>query len=743
MYRVTIQTLSGNENTIYYAGNEDYTLAKAVLDLKVGSAGEFEFTIPITHPRYNEIDRNSIITVYEDANEIWRGDIREISQNFDKSLDVYCLEDLAWLGDETVTMTAITNQTYLQRFTNALATYNADRTAKRQFTQGVLTSVTTTNMCNWKPEWEMTLLDCLRKFIADDGYLKIRRVTSGGIVTRYLDIVRLEDYGNQSSQTIQFGSNLLDFVKDIDTTNFLNVLYPYGAETETPLYGDQMERLVGTPIQNEDSIAAFGRRARTVTFDTESLATLNRLALAYLNRYSQPKMTIEVKAVDLGNIEVVNRLHIGDSVRIIAQPFGIDQWEYITKQSIDLLSLANNSIQLCSTVQIRTSLTSQIANQAEMIEEQQSASSILNEAKANALRILNGENGGVIYFINNTDNQIIEQRILNNPDIDQATKAWRWNLNGLAFMKRTYPSDEWDIGVAITMNGEIVADYITTGSMYADRIHGGTLTLGGAGNQNGVLVIKNASGQQIGKWDKDGITATKGTFSGALSGATGTFSGSLSAASGTFKGSLSAATGTFSGQLAAATGTLTDGYYGILSLAGGNLYMNSRNYGGAGVFAEKYGSNYYSCWGAVNSAARNDYSYLEVPTMDVIQAGNNASDERLKEQIEDIDDDFATKLILGIHPKQFKYKETEHSNGSDELNFGVIAQEILAIEKECGIDEKNRLCYKRDMDGMYAVEYRQLIAPLIKVVQDQQEQIDKLQAQVNELVKIIKEERNG
>ena len=200
MYRVTIQTIGGNENTIFYPGSADYTLVSAVLQLKVGSAGEFDFTLPINHPRYDDIVRNSIVTVYEDGAEIWRGDIRDITQNFDKSLNVYCLEDLAWLGDETVNMTSITTETYLERFTNSLATYNTAQNVKRQFTQGVLTSRTGTDICRWQPEWEMTYLDCLRKFIADDGYLKIRRVTSGGVVTRYLDIVRLEDYGQHASQ---------------------------------------------------------------------------------------------------------------------------------------------------------------------------------------------------------------------------------------------------------------------------------------------------------------------------------------------------------------------------------------------------------------------------------------------------------------------------------------------------------------------------------------------------------------
>lgn len=67
------------------------------------------------------------------------------------------------------------------------------------------------------------------------------------------------------------------------------------------------------------------------------------------------------------------------------------------------------------------------------------------------------------------------------------------------------------------------ASNISSGTMSANKISGGTLTLGGNNNTNGTLVINNASGTQIGKWDKDGIQATTGTFRGKLEAADGTF----------------------------------------------------------------------------------------------------------------------------------------------------------------------------------------------------------------------------
>lgn len=72
-------------------------------------------------------------------------------------------------------------------------------------------------------------------------------------------------------------------------------------------------------------------------------------------------------------------------------------------------------------------------------------------------------------------------------------------------------------------NGQLYvnANYIGAGTLLADYIKGGTLTLGGSNNTNGILQILNASGHQIGKWDKDGINASNADISGKVSASEG------------------------------------------------------------------------------------------------------------------------------------------------------------------------------------------------------------------------------
>ena len=64
--------------------------------------------------------------------------------------------------------------------------------------------------------------------------------------------------------------------------------------------------------------------------------------------------------------------------------------------------------------------------------------------------------------------------------------------------------------------GAIDASLITTGTMLANRILGGTLKLGGKDNGNGVLEVYNASGTKIGAFNKDGIAINSGTIIGPI-----------------------------------------------------------------------------------------------------------------------------------------------------------------------------------------------------------------------------------
>lgn len=498
MYQVNIW-----DHILYYPASEDAAIYDTELTEDIGQAGTFSFKVPPTNPYYSDLVTGALITILKNGKEFWRGEIRDIKTDFAKVANVYAVEDLIWLADEFLTPAAITNETYAQRFQTAISAYNTNRTADRQFTAGYVTNVTSTNACNWITEYDWSILDCLRACICkDDGYIKVRRVTSGGTVTRYIDIVKLSDYGVQATQPIEYGYNLLDYVKDADYGNLVNVLTPYGAETDTEIYDGYNQRLAGTTISDATSITAFGRHAKAVIFDdVDDLTKLNSLASAYLTRYAQPQLTMEVQAVDLAEVESVDEIRIGDSIRIIAAPFAVDQWLYLTEIKRDIQNIDKNSITLSGHVQSNRTLTEQAQGTADAVKNLPSKSSILDAAFKNVISLLNGVDGGYVTFETDGSDHITEIRIANNMDYSQATKCWRWNLGGLAYLDRTSASDPWVAHVAMDMNGEMVADFITTGTLVA---------------QNGDFELNMQTGQ---------VTMKNGDFSGKLTSSSGTIGG--------------------------------------------------------------------------------------------------------------------------------------------------------------------------------------------------------------------------
>lgn len=729
MYQVNV----GNK-ILYYPGNSEYAIYDTELNEEVGISGEFTFKVPPQNPLYTSIVQSAIITILRDGVEYWRGEVKEIDIDIDNIAEVYCVEDLTWLSDEYLPPVEIKTETYMQRFQAAITAYNQSRPAERQFTVGQLTNVGSSSMCVWQTEYDWSILDDLRQNICkDSGYLRVRRVTSGSSVTRYIDIVRLEDYGQQTTQPIEYGYNLMNYVKESDCQNLVNVLTPLGDELDEELYPDYSQRLQGTTISDAASISSYGRHAKAVIFNgVTELSTLNALAQSYLTRYSQPVLTMEVEAVDLASVENVGAINIGDSVRIIAVPFAIDQWLYLTQIKRDLQNIEKNTITLSGRVQHSSTITSQTVDTAEMIKNLPSKASIVEAAKKNALEILNGENGGVIYFVSNDQNQIIEQVITNHIDLDQATKAWRWNLNGLAYMHRTQPSADWQVGVAITMEGQIVADYITTGTLNANNVrvvgkieatsgYIGTQNqgwnIGSKAIYNGPSSISDTStpGMYVGA---DGIR-TNGTHMGLPGASTLIQSGYIDSNSEVKCGVLTAGSGLFTGSLTVKS-AFQIGTSSILSEITGRF----NNVNGMVIQSTPDSATFAFLHSLTNGTSANRW----VPW-------TSASDRRLKENIKPIEADFARAFFDKVNPVSFNFIADEDKK----TEYGLIAQELEEVFEDLGETNENIIIELEGEEQYKAINYEKLVGILIPAVKD-------LYAQINELkeeIKILKEERNG
>ncbi len=97
-------------------------------------------------------------------------------------------------------------------------------------------------------------------------------------------------------------------------------------------------------------------------------------------------------------------------------------------------------------------------------------------------------------------------------------------------------------------------------------------------------------------------------------------------------------------------------------------------------------------------------------------AYNTSSDARLKNVLGDAK---GLDIVNQLNPVNFEWKET------GDIQDGLIAQEVEPLIPEAvSINEET---------DFYEMDYSKLVTPLIKAVQEQQEQIEELKQQINEL----------
>lgn len=97
----------------------------------------------------------------------------------------------------------------------------------------------------------------------------------------------------------------------------------------------------------------------------------------------------------------------------------------------------------------------------------------ITAAVENATEHITGASDSHVRFIYDNNGGLQEIVVMNTDDIDTATKVWRWNSGGLGYSNTGY---EGTYGLALTQDGAIVADRITTGTLNAGLIKAGVLS---------------------------------------------------------------------------------------------------------------------------------------------------------------------------------------------------------------------------------------------------------------------------
>ncbi|MBQ8982716.1 MAG: phage tail protein [Lachnospiraceae bacterium] len=479
MYKILV-----DGNTICDSRVDNLMVIDPVVELEANAAGSFQFTMPAGHPGYDSIHRRkSVIAVYRDdaQDPIFKGICTSETVDFFKQKHIVCEGALTYLNDSIQRPARYQNVTPLALIQTYIANHNAQVDAFKQFEVGTVTVTDPNNSIYCYSNMNPTLQE-IKEDLVDDlgGYLRVRY--EGG--KQYLDYLKESDSRN-CNQTIELGKNLLDYSSNIDNTDLATAIIPLGATDENGTVEGLDTRITIASVNggldyvySQAAINTYGKITKVIEWSNiTDKNILKRKATQYLAETQFENVVIEAAAVDLGALsDNIDSFELLDRVHVISEPHGMDRWFLITKQTLNLNNPEQDTITLGTNE--RLSMTAQLAsaNQTVMkaISQIQPSSSIVQQAVEQATNIINGVEGGYVVFdIDDSTGQPYRILVMDTDDKTTARNVIQINKAGIGFSSNGINGPYRN---AWTIQGGLVADFITSGNLNADRIYGGTIT---------------------------------------------------------------------------------------------------------------------------------------------------------------------------------------------------------------------------------------------------------------------------
>ena len=324
--------------------DDEHILLSPKLTLEANRAGSLSFVLPPGNKLHGSLKKlKSMLTVEQDEEEIFRSRVLDTETDIYKQQNVYCEGEKSFFLDSVHPPYSYSG-TAKGLFIKLVANHNSMVDADRQFTVGQITAVTDSQTAEVKNDgWVNTYSEMDSRLLnAYGGYFRTRK--EGG--TRYIDWV--DHYGDVNAQDITFTVNLLDLKERADAGDVFTVLIPLGA-SEIGEDGEYTEPVSVASvnnglnyIQDDEAVALYGKIWRTRTWSyEEDPAKLMEKAREYLKTGAALE-TITLKAIDMHFVDGdVQPIRIGDRVRILSDPHGIDKTMICSRIELDLINPEN------------------------------------------------------------------------------------------------------------------------------------------------------------------------------------------------------------------------------------------------------------------------------------------------------------------------------------------------------------------------------------------------------------------
>ncbi len=511
-----IECVNDNETSVLLDQRYDNDIVSAVLTLGYNIAGSLTVSLPYNHAGFNKIHGlSTLIKVYKISDSIkewiFTGRVITADEDFYRTGTFVCEGILKMLCDSIVRKYEFqgTPADYVRQL---ISQHNSQVTEEKQFTIRTLDIVdvdSNNNIVRSSSQYPNTMSELSEKVIQSLGVY----VTVEDVGSKYM-IDIMQNINDRNKQYVELGENMINLTQTNTMSDIKTAIIPIGYEDEDGNKLTISDINGGVDfIYDQDAVNKYGVIVGTVEFEDVTVPeNLLRKGRAYLKECISPKQTVEINAVDMALCNNdIKRIQLGWT-RVQSAVHGINTDMLLTEMNIDLLNPSNNVYTLGATPPTSTSMNT--SRMREISKDVQSIrtniSKQMQKAIDNATELITGAKGG--YVLLDGDNNGYPERILIMDNIDKARakNVIQLNKNGVGFSTKGINGPYEN---AWTIDGNLVADFITAGTMYADRIKGGTLTLGGINNASGKLNILDDTGKNvIGKWDKDGILIKEGAI---------------------------------------------------------------------------------------------------------------------------------------------------------------------------------------------------------------------------------------
>ena len=570
------------------------------------------------------------------------------------------------------------------------------------------------------------------------------------------NVILHQNRGTNRGVTIRYGKNMTDLKQEENCTNVYTAVYPFWYSDEWGMIELPEKTLKTAGTYDYTRILPLDLSndwENSYEWDDQypSEDEIRELAQNYIdkNNIGVPIVSLTVSFEQLSQTKeyemmaLLETVRLCDTVNVEFPLLGVSATSKCIKTTYNAITNKYISIELGES---QTTLSDTVSQQSQTIKKQPTQT-FMEKAIQTATQLISGGLGGYVVIRSSSGGKYPDEiLIMDDPNIEKATKVWRWNKGGLGYSPTGYNGP---YTTAITQDGSIVADFINTGHLTASIIQGGTLTVGGFDNTNGNIEVRDAKNNLLVQMSVQGlkfygngskpittiidntvttefvnalkITAehvaaeniTGTTISGKVfSGCSGDFTGTVHANVMVAKNAYYICDADFGSNvkvISSSPDSTSDTKLNFGRLTG-NGYSSSLNYicfrdisqdrqcdlysGLFTVHSQLWTSGRIYSNGAV--APDNDEGHpcgLSDSKWSTVYAKNgsiNTSDRNKKHDIEDISVAYE-KLFFMLKPVSYMF------NNGDRVHLGIIAQDLKAAMVELGLTDMEVAAYCRDV----------------------------------------------